>query len=539
MSPTISTRPLRPRGAIRLVCLSAALSLTTAASADPHPSGRRPAANGTGLPRSGTDVLRERTVGLDLADHRWLCASGGFGRPAEHDLGLFPGMRITVVQEGREVDGDTVTWTGHVKGEPGRRAVIAASQVCGHADGTPPRTRPGARPAQSTGPAVDALVDLGTRAYHVTTLPGAPGERSRLRITEEDPRARRGPTPDDTAGDEASADELRDSLKDRAPADPAAPAVIDVLAGHTPAAVRRVGGEQAMAARLGMAESYMNQALADSGVAARIDLVGRYDTGYHGDQTADLMFDKLSDPADTDLGAVAHRLRERLGVDLVTVVNDVPVGSSGRAALPTRGHLDSALAFSAVDVQSLVKWYNLGHELGHNLGLFHDRTTLAEHNAPGTYRRLLNSPSGTGWITPRRDHHSLMAYAESCGAPCGPVNQYSNTQNTVDGQPLGDEHNDNASLARRTAPIVAAYRTSKVARTRHPLTLEATPNGTVRPAVHGPYAPGTTVGLTAAPAAGYRVAAWVVDGRRHDLTEEKVTLTMDRPYTVSAVFVPA
>ncbi|MEV0258784.1 M12 family metallo-peptidase [Streptomyces sp. NPDC050732] len=538
MSPTISTRRLRPRGAIRLACLSAALCLTTAASAEPRPSGQRPAAD-------GTDVLRERTVGLDLAAYRWLCASGGFGRPAEHDLGLFPGMRVTVVQEGREVDGDTVTWTGHVKGEPAQRAVIAASQVCGHADGAQPETHPGAWTARSTGPAVDALVDLGARTYHVTTRPGepgasgTPGERPRLRITEEDPRARRAPTPDGAPRHEGTARELRDSLKDRAPADPAAPAVIDVVAGHTPAAVRRVGGEQAMAARLGMAESFMNQALADSGVAARIDIVGRYDTGYRGDQTPDLMLDKLSAPGDADLGAAAHRLRERVGADLVTVVNDVPVGSSGQASLPTRGRLDSALAFSAVDVQSLVKWYNLGHELGHNLGLFHDRTTLAEHNAPGAYRRLLNSPNGTGWITPRRDHHSLMAYAQSCGAPCGPVNQYSNPENTVEGQPLGDEHNDNASLARRTAPVVAGYRTSRVARTRYPLRLEATPNGTVRPAVHGPYAPGTTVGLTASPAAGYRVAAWVVDGRRHEITEENVTLTMDRPYTVSAVFVPA
>ncbi|MFK4067245.1 reprolysin-like metallopeptidase [Streptomyces sp. NPDC029674] len=511
----IPTRPLRPRGAIRLACLSAVLSLTTAASSDPHPSQSRPSAHGKG-------VLRQRTVGLDIADHRWLCASGGFGRPSEHRIDLFPGVRATVVQDGREVNGNTVTWTGHVKGAPDRRAVIAASRVCG--------------PAEETRPAVDALVDLGTRTYHVTTLPG---ERPRLRFTEQDPGAHHRPRPDRTALDERAARAPHASLRDLAPADPAAPVVIDVLAGHTPAAVRRVGGEEAMAARLGVAESYMNQALADSGVAASIDLVARYDTGYRGDQTADLMLEKLSDAGDRDLGAAAHHHRERLGVDLVTVVNDVPVGSSGQASLPTGGRLDSELAYSAVDVQSLVTWYNLGHELGHNLGLFHDRTTLAEHHAGGSYDRLLNSPSGTGWITPRRDHYSLMAYGQSCGAPCGPVNQYSNTRNTIDGQPLGDENNDNAALARRTAPVVAGYRSLKVARVRHPLTLETSPNGTVRPAVHGPYTPGTTVGLTAEPAAGYRVAAWIVDGRRHDITEENVTLTMDRPYTVSAVFAPA
>ncbi|MEU6821644.1 reprolysin-like metallopeptidase [Streptomyces atriruber] len=536
----IPTPSLRPRGAIRLACLcAAALTLTTpAAVAEPHPSGPSPSAN-------EKDVLRERTVALDVADYRWLCASGGFGRATEHALDLFPGVRITLVQDGRETEGDTVTWTGHVKGAPEQQAVISASHVCRAAKGTRPvienwplqqdRLAQKDRLAQQNRPAVDAMIDLGARTYHVTTLPG---ERPLLRITEENPGARRHPAPDNGALDERAARKLHDSLEDRAPADPADPVVIDVLAGYTPPAVRRVGGEQAMAARIGMAESYMNQALADSNVAARIDVVGRYDTGYSGNQTAARMLEKLSDPQDRDLGATAHRHREELGVDLVTVINDVPVGSSGQASLPTRGHLDDELAYSAVDVQSLSEWYNLGHELGHNLGLFHDRVTLDGQDPSGGYRELLNSPSGTGWITPRRDYHTLMAYSESCGRPCSPVNQYSNTENTVDGQPLGDENNNNAALARRTAPIVADYRALKVNRVRHRLTIDASPNGTVRPAVHGPYAPGTTVGVTAKPAAGYRVSAWIVDGRRHDITDENVTMTMDRPYTLSAVFTP-
>ncbi|MEU5684250.1 InlB B-repeat-containing protein [Streptomyces venezuelae] len=529
MIPTPSSRP---RGSIRLACLcAAALTLSTAAAvaephpSDPHPSGPRPSAN-------EKDVLRERTVALDVADYRWLCASGGFGRAAEHALDLFPGVRITLVQDGRSAHEDTVTWSGHVKGAPDQQAVFSATHVCGPAKGSRPAVE--TRPVQRR-PVVDALVDLGTRTYHLTTLPG---ERPRLRITEEDPGARRRPAADNGALDDRAARDLHDSLAHRAPADPADPVVIDVLAGYTPPAVRRVGGEQAMAARMGMAESYMNQALADSDVAARIDIIDTYDTGYTGDQTAAEMLEKLSDPQDRELGATAHRKREELGVDLVTVINDVPVGSSGQASLPTKGQFDDELAYSAVDVQSLSEWYNLGHELGHNLGLFHDRATLDRQAGPEGYRELLNSPGGTGWITPRRDHHTVMAYAKSCGQPCKPVNQYSNTENTVEGQPLGDENNNNAALARRSAPVVAGYRTLKATRARHRLTLDAAPNGTVRPAVYGPYTPGTTVGVTAKPAAGYRVSAWIVDGRRHAITDENVTMTMDRPYKVSAVFTP-
>lgn len=496
-----------------------ALACATALSLVPAEAGAVPRSAAPGPPAKEKDVLRERTVDLDAADYQWLCGSGGFSQADEHTLEFFPDVRVTVVQDGREADGNTVTWTGHVKGAPEDLAVISASHVCPPAKGDVP-------------PAVDALIDLETRAYHLTTLPG---KQPRVRITEEDPGARRRPKPDNAVLGKDAARKLHDSLKNRAPADPANPVVIDVLAGYTPPAVRRLGSEQAMLARLRLAESYMNQALADSNIAASIDIVGSYNTQYWGDQTAAAMLNRLSDPRDPLLGATAHRYREQLGVDLVTVVNDVPNGSSGQASLPTQGRMDSELAYSAVDVQSLVDWYNLGHELGHNLALFHDRTTL-DKQLPGGYQHLLNAPYGTGWITPRRDYHTLMAYAENCGRPCSPVNQYSNTENTVDGQPLGDADNNNAALARLTAPIVADYRTLKVNRPRYRLTLGSSPNGTIRPAVHGPYAPGTTVAVTARPAPGYQVSAWIVDGRRHNITDEHVTMTMDRPYTLSAVF---
>ncbi|MFF3645646.1 reprolysin-like metallopeptidase [Streptomyces sp. NPDC002564] len=477
-----------------------------------------PAPAEPGPPANEKDVLRQRTADLNAADYQWLCGAGRFGQAPEHTLEPFPGVRVTLVQDGRESDKGTITWTGHVKGAPQEAAVISARHVCA--------------PARGTTPVLDGLVHVGARAYHLTTLPG---ERARVRVSEEDPHARRHPTPDNAVLDQHGARELRDSLKHRAPASADAPVVIDVLAGYTPAAVQRLGSEQAMLTRLRLAESYMNQALADSDVAASIDIVDSYDTGYRGDQTARRMLDKLSRPDDPELGEAAHRRREELGVDLVTVINDVPDGSSGQGSLPTRGRMDSELAYSAVDVQSLTEWYNLGHEIGHNLGMFHDRATL-ERQVPGGYEQLLNSPSGTGWITPRRDHHTLMAYAESCGGLCTPVNQYSNTENMVEGQPLGDARNNNAALARRTTPVVADYRALKVQRARHRLTLGAGPNGTLRPAVHGPYTPGSTVAVTAEPAYGYHVGAWLVDGRRHGITDEHVTVTMDRPHTLKAVF---
>ncbi|MEI5098412.1 zinc-dependent metalloprotease family protein [Streptomyces sp. PmtG] len=289
-------------------------------------------------------------------------------------------------------------------------------------------------------------------------------------------------------------------LKERAAAADGEPVVIDMVVGYTPAAAWRVGGDQAMQSRIRLAESYLNQAFADSNVRASVDVVATYNTFYYGDQTAALMRRKLENRYDRELGAPAAQAREKYGVDLVSVINDVPYGSSGNANLPMPlSEKSDDQAFSVVDVQSIVNWYNFGHEVGHNLGLWHDRATLDQQAGGADYRPYLATPYSTGYVSPNREFHTLMAYASACGQPCTAVNQYSNTENTMNRQPLGDAHNNNAAVARLTTPIVAGYRTLAITRHRHALTLETGSGGTLRPSTYGPYAPGTTVTLTARP----------------------------------------
>lgn len=269
------------------------------------------------------------------------------------------------------------------------------------------------------------------------------------------------------------------------------PVIIDMIVGYTPAAVRRVGGEPAMQTRIRLAESYLNQALADSNVRASVDVIGTYNTDYDGDQTASVMLPKLSAPSDLQLGARAAQLREDYGVDLVSVVNDVPQGSSGQASLPVPflkpgGVANDGEAFSVVDVSSIVNWYNFGHEIGHNLGLWHDRATLDEQSGGQDYTPYLTTPYSTGFVTRNRDFHTLMAYSSACGRPCSAVNQYSNTENTVNGQPLGNADNNNAAVARLTTPIVAGYRDLKIARQRYRLTVEASQGVRRAPAPSAP-----------------------------------------------------
>ncbi|MCD9146154.1 zinc-dependent metalloprotease, partial [Streptomyces albireticuli] len=322
------------------------------------------------------------------------------------------------------------------------------------------------------------------------------------------------------------------------------PVAIDMIVGYTPAAERRVGGQQAVEARIQQAEAFINQAFASSNVPASVHIIGFYRASnypYNRDEIASVLFGKLSNANDPQLGRQAHQLREEYGVDLIGLFFDVPPGqSSGQGSLPgPNTQRWDREAFSVTDVQSVVDWYNFGHEVGHNLGLWHDRITLKGQVSEEYIKANVNAPYGHGYITPNRRWHTLMAYSSSCGQPCAPVNQYSNTENTINGQPLGDRDSNNAELARHTTPIVAGYRNLTKAILRYQLVLSESQGGFIRPDFFGPYRPGTLVGIKAYPDPGCRVAGWEVDGHFYPHSENQLNVNVAGPGTVRALFVCA
>ncbi|MFD5148925.1 M12 family metallo-peptidase [Streptomyces sp. NPDC058401] len=511
-----------------LAALSAtALGLPTALAAAPaHPAAEPP--------KPG-HVLRSRTVDLDLADYRWLCADQPFGTPRRHTFRPFSDTSLEVVESGVERDpaGGAVKWSGEVVKVDGhpvapgvqRRVVLSTTGVCD----------PGATP-DTVG--VDALFDLGARAYRIAQPRNEPG---RLLITEEDPDLHVKPRQDDADPqyenpDPAVIAEARRQLMTRAAS--AEPVVIDMVVGYTPRAEWGMGGEEAMLARIAFAETSINHAFADSNIKASVDIVATYKANYYApadQETAPVVHGLLSNPREPRLGAPAAALREQYGADLVSLMIQVPDGtSSGQGNLPQPpSEKTDDQAYSVVDYRTVALWYNFGHEVGHNLGLWHDRTTLDEQARGADYRPYLTTPYSTGYVTPDRRYHTLMAYSSACGGPCTAVNQYSNTENTWDGQPLGDAYNNNAAVARITTPLIAGYRAPAQLRERHALTL----GEGLRPDTWGPYRPGTSIKVTGTPPRGYRISAWELDGQRYAITANQVNVTMDRAHELKAVFV--
>ena len=216
---------------------------------------------------------------------------------------------------------------------------------------------------------------------------------------------------------------------------------IDVLIPWTPAARRLVGGLRQMQAKVDLSVAVANDAYATGGVAQRLRLVGATEIDYE-DATIDDI-DRLPVVDDGFLDDL-HELRDSTAADLVSLFVKFEVG--GVAVL--MAELTPAfapLAFSMVDVRAPETI--LAHELGHNMGLQHDRYVVPTDIPPDVKVALF--PYSFGYVNQRAFArgspcwHTIMAYPDQCDdaglAPMG-LPRFSNPDQNYpppDGDPLG------------------------------------------------------------------------------------------------------
>jgi len=249
------------------------------------------------------------------------------------------------------------------------------------------------------------------------------------------------------------------------------PSTIDVMVLYTPEfAAQHGGGTQALIDQL---VAYANTVYADSQVSINLNLVHaqqiNYGDGIPKGNVLQVMRFGL-DPATAQIG----ELRNLHGADLVALVR--PYHSSvdqqcGQAYLPWYyGDIASAsYAFSVSDVlpdldggpkQCHIEIFT--HELGHNLGLLHDRITDADLVTAGFYSAF---PYAWGYGV-ANDFFSVMAYRASFGgSSAGRAGKFSSPNLSCNGQPCGvpaGQANaaDNALALNNTREAVANFRPS-------------------------------------------------------------------------------
>ena len=242
-------------------------------------------------------------------------------------------------------------------------------------------------------------------------------------------------------------------------------ATIDIAVVYTPAALEAAGGAAAIEAEIDLMIAETNEAYAASGVRQRLALVARSEVPYT-ETYGQLDVRRLTDPSDGFLDE-AHALRDGTGADVVHLI----VGKSDGGFYNVCGiaNLPGPFGITLRDCGGIT----LAHELGHNMGLRHDRfrvqvqeDSVSSHPAYGYVNQRIfeaGAPPSSRWRT-------IMSYGVHCGladVTCSELPRFSNPRQRHGGDALGIPFGagsgvagpaDAAAVLDATGPAVAAWR---------------------------------------------------------------------------------
>ncbi|MFL0810244.1 MAG: DUF5011 domain-containing protein [Agarilytica sp.] len=227
-------------------------------------------------------------------------------------------------------------------------------------------------------------------------------------------------------------------------ATPANPYTIDVLWVTTPLA-RESGAD--MAALVELATTTGNDVLINSEIPAQLRVVAIHDNTTYTEDASDMRQTLYDLRSSTDgLMDEIHQMRTDLGADLVSAVS----GATNYCGI---AYLDStySLGFS-VNGRGCMSSYTPIHEFGHNFGAHHDTLNGTNYDYPFGYG-LFNNTVDPYWRT-------VMSYQCPQGPSgyCSRIPYFSNSQQTYNDLPLGDEEvHDNARVLRVRIAEVASF----------------------------------------------------------------------------------
>ena len=316
-----------------------------------------------------------------------------------------------------------------------------------------------------------------------------------------------------------------------------AQSVIDVAVFYTTAAKDAQGGTEQIKAEIDLFVMAANMAYADSDVNQSINLVAVEEVAYSETATLYTDIDRLQDSSDGYLDDV-NTIRDRVRADIVMLLRAQGaggiIGLANIIADKLTVYAPFAFGVSIVDSSTFT------HELGHIMGLHHDRYNVCRHDTanpqcpslvvkPYAYGYVnqkafeSGAPSSTRWRT-------IMATDDQCvendpAFNCTRVHYFSNPDNSYpddDGDPMGvsgtqvtdnlDGPADAARTLNDTRTTVAEFRAGravKVSFAAGPYTVAE--DGSVTVTVQLDAAPGRTLDLLIPLTATSTDGAWPGD----------------------------
>jgi hypothetical protein len=373
-------------------------------------------------------ILRSRLVGIDWAQVKLALgrAQGRVNQESGMLLNFFQDVVLSAVPDRSEVRSpENFTWHGHVDGI--RESEIMLVALDGVMAGN---VRAAGRLFQIR------YVENGVHAVREIDESRFPpdGDPIPVSLPKYDPLA----LPDPLAADSA--------------------ARFDVMVLYTPAARSAAGGTTAMMALVNLAVAETNNAYSRSGVIPRVRLVYNGEVvGYTevGDFSTDLS--RLRSRSDGFIDNI-HALRDALGADLVALIIE------GNGSLCGLGYIMTSLsasfeanAFSVSARNCATGNYTFSHEMGHNMGLQHDRINQP---ADGVF------PHSHGFVDVTHNFRDIMGVATGCSG-CPRIQNFSSPNVLYNGFPTGISQAaansaDAAASINATALTVANWRTQVV-----------------------------------------------------------------------------
>ncbi|TKB75190.1 MAG: hypothetical protein E8D46_03465 [Nitrospira sp.] len=230
--------------------------------------------------------------------------------------------------------------------------------------------------------------------------------------------------------------------------------IVDLLVVYTSAAKTQEGGQAAMEALITLAVDSANQAYSNSQIAMQLRLVHTAEVSYSESGAMDTDLTRLRSATDGIMDQV-HQLRDQHRADLVALIVDNGGNSCGIAYVMTNGPRAGFASYAfSVTARDCLANDTLAHELGHNMGNAHDRTT----GGTGVFSYSYGYRDEIGKF------RTIMAY--NCPTSCPRVKYFSNPRLLYNGRPLGIDHAinpansaDNARSMNEVRLIVSAWRT--------------------------------------------------------------------------------